>query len=460
MIKVSIQGLGYVGSAMAVALASCNKNRKPIFDVTGIELNNKRGREKIKKINKAIFPFSSNDTEIKKLLKKIKKNKNLKATHQKESYKNTNVIIVSTGFGELKKNGNFLKELHIFKKNFFEILENINEGTLIIVETTLLPGTIEKIIYPKMKNFLIKKGIDYRKIYLAYSYERVMPGKNYIKSIKNYWRVYAGINETSSKKCELFLKKLINTKKFPLTKLDNITSVELSKIIENTYRAVNIAFIDEWSRFAEKIGVDMFKITEAIRKRSTHSNIRNPGFGVGGYCLTKDPLFGKASLKNIYNKSDIKFEFSERAVIINRNSAKRPFKIIKKFFKNNLKNKSILLLGATYREDIGDTRFSSSEVFYKLARLEGAKILVHDPMIKNWDEIGIKVHKKIPKFKKFDLIFFAVRHKNYEKIVFKKNFFNKNTLIFDSNNVLNSNQINQIKKNCISFLSIGRGNKK
>ena len=456
MIKVSIQGLGYVGSAMAVALASSSKKNKPIFDVTGIDLNNSSGRDKIRKINKSIFPFSSNDTSIKKLLNKIKKYKNLKATHSKESYNKSNVILVSSGFGQLDKN-NFFSELKIFKRNFFQILTKITEETLIVVETTLLPGTIEKIIYPQMKIFLTKRGINHNKIYLAYSYERIMPGKNYIKSIKDYWRVYSGINNKSSKKCEKFLKTFINTKKFPLTKLDNITSAELSKILENSYRAVNIAFIEEWSKFAEKINVDLFKVIEAIRKRPSHSNIRNPGFGVGGYCLTKDPLFGKVSLNKIYKTSDVKFIFSEMATNVNKNSAKRPLKIIKNYFKNRIKDKSILLLGATYREDIGDTRLSPSETFYKSAKLEGAKIAVHDPMIKSWDEVHTKIYNIIPKFKRFDLIFFAVKHKDYQNINFRKSFFKKNALIFDANNVLSKHQIHQIKKNDINFLSIGRG---
>ena len=120
-----------------------------------------------------------------------------------------------------------------------------------------------------------------------------MPGKNYFDSIVNYWRVYAGIDDESAKKCEKFLKKIINTKDYPLTRLSDTTSSETAKVLENSYRAANIAFIEEWGRFAEDIGIDIFEIIESIRMRPTHSNIRQPGFGVGGYCLTKDPILQK-----------------------------------------------------------------------------------------------------------------------------------------------------------------------
>ena len=129
-----------------------------------------------------------------------------------------------------------------------------------------------------------------------------MPGKNYLDSIINYWRVFAGINDISADKCAEFLSKIINVKKYPLTRLSNTNESETGKLLENSYRAVNIAFIEEWGRFAEDIGLDLFNIIDAIKMRPSHNNIMQPGFGVGGYCLTKDPRFADLSVKQIFKK--------------------------------------------------------------------------------------------------------------------------------------------------------------
>ena len=87
--------------------------------------------------------------------------------------------------------------------------------------------------------------------------------------------------------------------------------------MENSYRAVNIAFIEEWTRFAEAVKVDLFEVIDAIRKRPTHSNKMQPGFGVGGYCLTKDPLFAKIAAHRLFDRKDLSFPFCEHAVVVN-----------------------------------------------------------------------------------------------------------------------------------------------
>ena len=128
------------------------------------------------------------------------------------------------------------------------------------------------------------------KVAIGHSYERVMPGPNYVDSIKNFYRVFSGLDEESAIRIESFLRTIISVDKYPLTQLANTQSTEMAKVLENSYRALNISFIVEWSRFAEHADVDLYDVVDAIRKRPTHSNMMYPGIGVGGYCLTKDPL--------------------------------------------------------------------------------------------------------------------------------------------------------------------------
>ena len=262
MKKVVIQGLGFVGSATAVAISSkLNKNNKPLFNVTGIDLNNRTGRIRVNQINSGNFPFKTLDHSISKEAKKSFIRGNLNASFSSDEYSNADIIIISINYDLERKNKKKLN-LYDFKKSCSAIAKKISKNTLIIVQSTVAPGTCEKIIYPILNKNLIKRKINPKLVWLAHSYERVMPGKNYLQSITNYWRVYSGINDISAKKCADFLKKIINTKKYPLTKLDSTTSSEIAKVLENSYRAVNIAFIEEWSRFCEEINIDLFELYE------------------------------------------------------------------------------------------------------------------------------------------------------------------------------------------------------
>ena len=227
--------------------------------------------------------------------------------------------------------------------------------------------------------------------------------------------------------------------------------------MENSYRAVNIAFVDEWSRLAEKINVDLFDVINAIKKRPTHNNLKDPGFGVGGYCLTKDPLMAMVGVKQIFNIKQ-NFQFSKLAVKTNNSMPLSTVNTIKRFYSNDLKGIKILLCGVTYKEDIDDTRYSPSELFFKKMNYLGAKVKVQDPLARYWDEVKINISSKIVDIKKFDAVVFAVKHKEYHKI----NFSNwktkkRNFLIIDANNVLTKSQLKNIKKKKFKLISIGRG---
>ena len=156
------------------------------------------------------------------------------------------------------------------------VARKIKPGALILIETTVPPGTCEKVIWPIICDELEKREIDKDLVYLAHSFERVMPGIGYYDSLVNYWRVYAGRTNRAADICEEFLSTLINVDKYPLKRLASMTASEATKVLENTYRAVNIAFIDEWTKYSELIGIDLYEIVDAVRVRPTHSNIRLP----------------------------------------------------------------------------------------------------------------------------------------------------------------------------------------
>ena len=456
--NVVIQGLGFVGSAMAVAVASktCGKN-EPLFNVTGIDLSTVAGQERIDCINSGEFPFKTKDSKLSDEIKKAVTRGNLKATSTKNVYKKADVVLVSINCDLVKQNGQEKILLKDFSDSIREIAENISEDTLVIIESTVPPGTCEKIVYPLFKDVFNIRKLNIKNFYLAHSYERVMPGEKYFDSIVNYYRVFAGINQDSTFRCEAFLSQVINTEVYPLSCLSSTTSSETGKLLENSYRAVNIAFIEEWGRFAEDVGIDLFEVIDAIRQRPTHSNIRQPGFGVGGYCLTKDPLFAKIAAKDILNLNGHEFPFSTKAMQMNANMPLVTLNKLKNYFNNDLKGKFFLLMGVTYKQGIADTRFSPSEIFVKEASTQGAKISAHDPLVDHWDEMDMDVKTDLPDPADFDAIIFVVPHKEFAEINLNEWIRRNNTLLFDANNVLTKKQVSEIEENKLNYMSIGRG---
>ena len=348
-------------------------------------------------------------------------------------------------------------DLELFKNAMHTLGRYIRARTLVVVETTVPPGTCEKVVYPIICEEFAKRGMGKEDIYIAHSYERVMPGENYFDSIVNFWRVYSGINKISADKCQEFLESIISTQTYPLTRLEKTTATEIAKVLENSYRAANIAFIEEWGRFSEAVGVDLFEVIEAIRMRPTHSNMRQPGFGVGGYCLTKDPYFAPLAAKEIFGLENMEFPFSTRAVKINNAMPLVSLNKIEALFSGSLKGKKLLVLGVSYRQDVGDTRYSPTEIFVREAQDRGAVITCQDPLVEKWQEMNMQVLQEIPSFEGYDAIVFTVQHKQYLNIDFKKTVFDKDTLIFDANCVLNKVQRADISKlKNIRFACIGR----
>ena len=213
--------------------------------------------------------------------------------------------------------------------------------------------------------------------------------------------------------------------------------------------------MEEWGRFAEDAGFDLYEvIKEAIRMRPTHSNIRQPGFGVGGYCLTKDPLFAGAT-KDILNLKSHDFPFSTMAIKVNSKMPLVSLSKLKKYFDGNLKNRKILLMGVTYRQDVGDTRFSPSETFVKEAIKEGADISAFDPMVMFWEEMQMGLISSFPEANDYDAVVFAVPHKEFSAISLSK-WITKKHIALDANNVLTEKQNKKLidNKQCYQLVEV------
>lgn len=414
--KVCIQGLGFVGSAMAAAVsAPRNEKGQPYFNVIGVELDNDMGLSRVNSINNGTFPFETSDDSLIKAIKTGHSSGNLSATTDPSTYEDADIIVVDIDLDIPFLENEPQLEFDQFKMAISTIGMRMNPNALVIIETTVPPGTCLNVVYPVLVEEFTKRGLSQGKIKLAHSYERVMPGKNYLDSIINIWRVYSGHSDEAANACEDFLSKIINISDFPLTRLSSTTASETAKVLENTYRAMNIAFMCEWTRFAEKVNLDIFEVIAAIQKRPTHANLRYPGLGIGGYCLTKDPAFAPAAAKQLFNQ-DLDFPFSNLAI---KEAAKMPMHGIDRLLElldNQIEGKKILICGVSYRQDVADTRYSPSETVYIKLREMGALVSCHDPYVKFWDEMKIDILSTLPPCRGFDAVLFAIPHSEYMEI--------------------------------------------
>lgn len=438
---VCVQGLGFVGAAMAVAVASARDERgDPRFSVIGVDLPTPLGQDRIARINRGEFPFLTSDPALVAATAAAHATGNLVASSDPSSFASADVIVVDIHLDVDASTERATVDFTPFRAAIRTIGSLMKPGTLVIVETTVPPGTCERVAAPELAAALRARGLREDAFLLAHSYERVMPGEDYLTSITNFWRVYAGHTPDAAAACERFLSQVINVAAYPLARLASTTASETAKVLENSYRATNIAFIEEWGRFAEAVGVNLFEVVTAIRVRPTHNNIRQPGFGVGGYCLTKDPLFPGIAARDLFHRPDLAFPFSEAAVRVNARMPLVTVERLQALCGGDLDGKRVLLMGVAYRQEVADTRYSPSQTFVEEMRRRGAVISVHDPLVSEWPELRMTLSSELPAASGIDAVVFAVPHRVYRELDVAAWLGGNRPLILDANAVLTATQ--------------------
>lgn len=448
---IAVQGLGFVGAVMSLVCANAINGD---YSVIGVDLPREDTYWKIRSINEGLFPVIASDPKIEEYYNISRQKGNLLATFDPYAYSRADVIIIDINLDVAKESdfyGNLIDyevDLTAFKNAIKSIGDNCKEDVLILIETTVPPGTTKKVVYPIIKECLVNRGLSIDKFKLGHSYERVMPGPDYIDSIQNFYRVYSGINNFSANATEQFLRTIISTNKYPLTRLANTNASEMAKVLENSYRAMNIAFAVEWSRFAEESEVNLYEVVDAIRMRPTHKNLMYPGIGVGGYCLTKDPLLASWSKQHLFD-SEEGLAQSVKGVQINDKMPLYAYQFLKKEI-NDLDGINILLLGVSYRSDVGDTRYTPVENFYNYLIRDGANVKLHDPYVQFWEELGLKVDKIFDTVfdSKLDIVIITTAHKEYKNSKYLINLLlsKDQLLILDTVGVFTNTEILQLNK--------------
>ncbi len=393
---VVVMGLGFVGAVMAAVVADTvdKKTGESNKFVIGMQRPSTRSFWKMPLLNKGISPVKSEDPEVDPMIERcVNQKKTLTATFTYDALTLADVLVVDIQCDFLKEELGDLRSGHAdisaLEESFKIIGEKIDPQCLVLIETTVPPGTTEYVAYPLIKKAFKKRGIKDEPL-LAHSFERVMPGRDYVKSVREFWRVCSGTNEESKEKVTKFLSEILNVKQSPITVLDRPVESETCKIVENSYRATILAFLNEWSLFAETNGIDIIKVINAIKIRPTHSNIIFPGPGIGGYCLPKDGGLGLWAYKHLLGFENDIFKITPAAIDINDTRALHAAQLVRDALRNMgliVAASQITILGVSYREDVADTRYSGSEIIVRKLTEMGADIKAHDPYVRHWWEL-------------------------------------------------------------------------
>jgi UDP-N-acetyl-D-glucosamine dehydrogenase len=393
---VVVMGVGFVGAVMAAVVAdSVGPDGQPGKFVIGMQRPSTRSYWKIPLLNRGVSPVKAEDPEVDLTIDRcVNQKKTLTATYSYEALTHADVVVVDVQCDYSKEalanvvRGNV--EMAALEESLRIIGEKMPPECMVLIETTVPPGTTEYVANPILKKAFEKRELKSEPI-LAHSFERVMPGREYVRSIRDYWRVCAGVNPASRRRVQKFLSEVINVADYPLTVLDRPIESETTKIMENSFRATILAFMDEWSTFAENNGVDVVKVIQAIKKRPTHNNLMFPGPGVGGYCLPKDGGLGVWAYHHLMGFQQPLFKMTPLAIDINDSRALHAAELVRDTLRSMgtlVPNSRIVVLGAAYREDVGDTRYSGSELVVRRLAEMGGDLAVHDPYVRVWWEFA------------------------------------------------------------------------
>lgn len=406
--RIGVIGLGYVGLPLAVAFAAKG------FEVVGIDISSRR----VKSIRRGKSYIMDMPTEK---VTKLVSSKLLNATEDYSTVKKLDVVIicVPTPLSKTKE-----PDISFIMTTVKNIMKNKRKGQLYVLESTTYPGTTEEILLPRLEKDSFKIDRDF---FLAFSPERVDPS-NKIYATNNIPKVVGGVTRKSTEMAKLLYSKIVD-RVIPVT---SSKVAEMAKLLENTFRSVNVALVNELALMCEKMHIDVWEVINAARTKPFGFMPFYPGPGIGGHCINIDPLYlsWKASLHGFRSR------FIELADNIN---SSMPQYVVNRVIsalnrrRKPVKGCRILVLGVAYKKDVSDTRESPSLEIIRLFLEEKAIVSYHDPYVPNITVNGRRLNSANLRkdfLKKQDCIILATDHGafDYEKIA-------KNSkLVFDTRN--------------------------
>jgi len=373
--------MGYVGIPAAALFADVDG-----FNVVGIQRRSKRSGWKIDWLNNGKNPIGGEEPGLSELIETVVKKRAFRVTDDFSECKDAKAILIDV---QTPTDEDGIPHYESLKEVSKQVGRYIKRDALVVIESTVAPGTTENVVRPILEQeSKLKAGKDFS---LAFSYERVMVGR-LLHNITNYPRIIGGIDEDSTKRAIDLYKNIVNAQLLPT----DIITAEVAKVVENTYRDVNIAFANEMALMCESLGVDVFKVRELVNtlpndpSNPSANPIRNmhfPGAGVGGHCLPKDPWLLKYGV-DAYGKFKVEPQVIVKSRELNMWMPTHMPDLVEEGLTEagqKLEGAKIAILGVAFMENSDDTRNTPSQPLYELLTKKRAKPVLHDPYVRDFN---------------------------------------------------------------------------
>ena len=392
---LGVVGLGYVGLPLAVESANSK------LSVLGYDINSKR----VKEINNGHSPIEDiSDDELENALN------NFLATDDSNLLSKCLHIVISVPTPLT----DYQPDLSYVEEAAKAVGENLVPNQVIILESTTYPGTTLEILVPNLEKYSsLKAGSDF---YVGYSPERIDPGNEEWK-FKNTPKVISGINEVSLNKINSFYEQIVDE----VVVVKGTKEAEMVKLLENTYRHVNIALINELAMLCKMLDIDIWEVVNAAKTKPFGFQSFKPGPGVGGHCIPVDPEYLSFKTRQIGKP----VRFVELAQEINNSMPAYVVSRVNELLNSQdkiLRNSKILVLGVAYKRDISDTRESPSLDILELLIGKNAEVSFYDPFVKELDIAGQSINKESSSknFNDYDMLLILTPHTEFSEIDFEK----------------------------------------
>jgi len=411
--RIAILGLGYVGLPLAVVFGEAG------FNVTGIDPD----ARKVDSLNKGISYIPDVETDV---VEALVKSGNLTATIDFSVLKGMDAVSICVPT-PLRKTGD--PDMSFILSATEELAHYVHKDMVIVLESTTYPGTTREVLLPMLTEKTgLKVGED---LFLAFSPERVDPGREDWTTI-NTPKVMGGITEACSEVASAWYSGAIETV-FPVSSAE---AAEMAKLLENTFRMINIGMVNELAIMCERLGVDVWEVIDAAATKPFGFMKFTPGPGLGGHCIPIDPLYLSWKMKALnYNA-----RFIELASEINTNM---PRYVVNRMLEamndrgKTLKGSKVVVLGVAYKPDIDDVRESPALDVIGLLQNKGAQVVYHDPYIPHihheydgWEMDSVE--DMMQAVKESDAVIIVTNHKAYDYAV----IVDAAEFIFDTRNAL------------------------
>ena len=402
--NLAVIGLGYVGLPLAIEAANSK------LKVVGYDIN-----------NSLVDNLNLSMSHVEDISDKVLQDalaKDLLFTSDSNILEDSEYIVISVPTPLT----DYQPDLSYVEAATKSIAENLKEGHIVILESTTYPGTTLEIVKPLLeKNSSLVAGEDFL---LGYSPERIDPG-NKEWNFKNTPKIVSGINEKSLKKISEFYNSIIDE----VVEVSGTREAEMVKLIENTYRQVNIAMVNELAILSNMLDIDIWEVVEAAKTKPFGFQSFRPGAGVGGHCIPIDPKYLSFKTRQIGQP----VRFVELAQEINNSMPNYVISRISELMNKKeilLKNSKVLILGVAYKKDIGDTRESPAIDIIDSLLDKSVEVSFYDPFVDELivDEKSISKEQDLENISDYDLVIIHTPHTSFSKI----DFDNIKSLIFDT----------------------------